>query len=209
MITLYSYQRSSAAYRTRIVLELKGIPHKLININLMEEEEQDETYFKINPQKLIPSLVTEKGEIITQSTSIIEYLEEKYTQVPLLPEALTDRAIIRAMTNAVACDIHPLDNMRVLKYIVDEFGVSEEQKMTWYQHWILEGFKALEIQFLKHSKGQYCFGNSPTMAETFLIPQVYNAHRFKVNISEFPLINQIYDHCCTLEAFIKASPENQ
>lgn len=205
---LYSYNRSSAAYRVRIALNLKAIPHDIVAVNLLEAEEQGKEYLKVNPQGLVPAL-EDNGNIITQSTSIIEYIEEKFPQVPLLPTDLTERAIVRAMCNVVACDIHPVDNLRVLKYLVGKLGASEEQKMEWYHHWILEGFKALELQLADHSNGKFCFGDSVSMADLYLIPQVYNANRFNVDMQDFPLISQINDHCTSIDAFVQAAPEKQ
>ena len=208
MITLYNYHRSSAAYRVRIALNLKGIDYKMVNINLLEAEEQGEDYLKINAQGLVPSLLDD-GAIITQSLAIVEYLDEKYSDNPLLPSKPIERALVRSLANIIACDIHPLDNLRVLKYLVNELDVLEEDKIVWYQHWITKGFDAFETQLKEVSNGQFCFSESATIADAFLIPQVYNAHRFKVDMNKYPLINGINDHCLTLPAFDKAVPENQ
>lgn len=210
MVTLYNYNRSSAAYRVRICLNLKGIDYKRVDINLLEAEEQGEDYLKINPQGLVPALLDDEnqGQVITQSLSIIEYLEEMYSEIVLLPLTPSDRATVRSMANIIACDIHPLDNLRVLKYLVGNLDASEEKKMTWYRHWINEGFNALESKLEQHSNGSFCFSDSPTMADAFLIPQVYNAHRFDVDMSNYPLINSINKHCLSLPAFDAAVPEN-
>ncbi len=207
MITLYNYHRSSAAYRVRIALNLKGIDYKMVNINLLEAEEQGEDYLKINAQGLVPSLLDD-GAIITQSLAIVEYLDEKYSDNPLLPSNPIERALVRSLANIIACDIHPLDNLRVLKYLVNELDVVEEDKMVWYRHWITKGFDAFEAQLKEVSNGQFCFSTSATIADAFLIPQVYNAHRFKVDMSKYPLINSINNHCLALPAFDKAVPEN-
>jgi maleylacetoacetate isomerase len=207
MTTLYNYHRSSVAYRVRIALNLKGIDYKMANINLLEAEEQGEDYLKINPQGLVPSLLDD-GAIITQSLAIVEYLDEKYSDNPLLPSKPIERALVRSLANIIACDIHPLDNLRVLKYLVNELDVLEEDKMVWYRHWITKGFDAFETQLKETSNGQFCFSESATIADAFLIPQVYNANRFKVDMSKYPLISSINDHCLTLPAFDKAVPEN-
>ena len=207
MITLYNYNRSSAAYRVRICLNLKGIEHKRVDINLLEAEEQGDEYLKINPQGLVPALLV--GEkIITQSIAIIEYLEETFPDNTVLPSNPVDRATVRSMANLIACDIHPLDNLRVLKYLVGNLDVSEDEKMVWYRHWINQGFDALEKKLKSHSNGRFCFADSVSMADAFLIPQVYNAHRFDIDMSNYPLINSINAHCLTLNAFDAAVPEN-
>jgi len=183
---LYSYFRSSAAYRVRIALNLKGLDYATQAVHLVKNEQQQAEYSVLNPSQLVPTLIDEEQSLL-QSLSILEYLEERYPTTALLPKNLIERAKIRAFAQAIACDIHPLNNLRVLKYLQDELSLTNEQKSEWYQHWILEGFKSLEVQ-LQRSNGQFCFGNSATIADCCLIPQVYNAKRFKVDLSPFPKI---------------------
>ncbi len=204
---LYSYFRSSAAYRVRIALNLKGLDYATQAVHLVKNEQQQAEYSVLNPSQLVPTLIDEEQSLL-QSLSILEYLEERYPATALLPKNLIERAKIRAFAQAIACDIHPLNNLRVLKYLQDGLSLTNEQKSQWYQHWILEGFKSLEVQ-LQHSNGQFCFGNSATIADCCLIPQVYNAKRFKVDLSAFPKIESIYKHCLTIPAFLHAAPEQQ
>lgn len=203
---LYTYFRSSAAYRVRIALNIKEIKHTLTSVNLLKGEHSQTSYKGINPQGLVPALKLDNGTVICQSTAILEYLEKEYPAIPLLPNDSVDAAIIRSWSNIIACDIHPLDNLRVLKYLVNELNVDPEDKMTWYHHWLIEGFTALETHLLATP---YCFGNTVTLADIYLIPMVYNALRFNLSMENFPKILAIYENCNTLDAFDKAKPENQ
>jgi len=204
---LYSYFRSSAAYRVRIALNLKALPYKTEAVHLVKNEQQLASYRALNPSQLLPTLL-DQDQTFTQSLSILEYLEERYPAKALLPKDLVERAKIRAFAQSIACDIHPINNLRVLKYLQNDLAISNEQKTLWYRHWILEGFHSLEMQ-LQHSNGQFCFGSQPTFADCCLIPQVYNAKRFKIDLSAFPKIESIYQHCLTLPAFLNATPEQQ
>ena len=204
---LYSYFRSSAAYRVRIALNLKQLDYVIQPVHLLKNEQQQESYIALNPSQLVPSLIDQDQSFI-QSLNILEYLEERYPSLPLLPTDLVERANVRAFSQTIACDIHPLDNLRVLKYLKHELAVNDEQKNQWYQHWIIEGFKSLEMQ-LKDSNGQFCFGTQATFADCCLIPQVYNAKRFNVDLSDFPKIQSIDQHCLSLPAFLRAIPEQQ
>ncbi|MBJ9902339.1 maleylacetoacetate isomerase [Acinetobacter bereziniae] len=204
---LYSYFRSSAAYRVRIALNLKQLDYVIQPVHLLKNEQQQESYIALNPSQLVPSLIDQDQSFI-QSLNILEYLEERYPSLPLLPTYLIERAKVRAFSQTIACDIHPLDNLRVLKYLKHELAVNDEQKNQWYQHWIIEGFKSLEMQ-LKDSNGQFCFGTQATFADCCLIPQVYNAKRFNVDLSDFPKIQSIDQHCLSLPAFLRAIPEQQ
>lgn len=204
---LYSYFRSSAAYRVRIALNLKEITYETQPVHLVKNEQQQEQYVALNPSQLVPTLI-DQDQALSQSLSILEYLEEQYPVSPLLPKDSIERAKVRAFAQVIACDIHPLDNLRVLKYLKNDLAVSDEQKNQWYQHWIIEGFKSLEKQ-LQHSNGHFCFGTQATIADCCLIPQVYNAKRFKIDLSAFPKIESIYQHCLTLPAFLHAAPEQQ
>ncbi|UUM26424.1 maleylacetoacetate isomerase [Acinetobacter colistiniresistens] len=204
---LYSYFRSSAAYRVRIALNLKELPYETEAVHLVKNEQQQASYRALNPSQLVPTLI-DQDQALLQSLSILEYLEERYPAKALLPKDLIERAKVRAFAQTIACDIHPLNNLRVLKYLQKQLAVSDAQKNSWYQHWILEGFHSLEMQ-LQHSNGQFCFGTQATVADCCLIPQVYNAKRFKIDLSAFPKIESIYQHCLTLPAFLNATPEQQ
>lgn len=204
-IKLYSYWRSSAAYRVRIALNLKGLDHKIVSVSLAPgvSEHRGEAYRVKNPQMLVPFL--EDGEMaISQSMAILEYLEETYPGVRLLPQSEPSRSQVRAFCNMIACDIHPLNNLRVMKYIKSEFGA--DPTGGWYAHWIHEGFKAAEAIA---SDGPYVFGNTVTLADAFLVPQVYNARRFNVPLDDYPKLTASVDRCNELTAFQDAAPEAQ
>lgn len=210
---LYSYFRSSAAYRVRIALGLKNLPFDIVPVHLVKcgGEQKLPDYTAINPQQLVPTFATNNGEILTQSMAILEFLEESYPQTPLLPTDKLARAKVRALCQIIASDIHPLNNLRVLKYLKNTLEVSEIQKDAWYQHWIAEGFEAIEKMLPDRfsENGNFCYGDTPTFADCCLIPQVYNALRFDCDMTNYPKIMQIYTHCNTLPAFISASPEQQ
>ncbi|WP_077755753.1 maleylacetoacetate isomerase [Shewanella psychrophila] len=211
---LYGYWRSSAAYRVRIALNLKELDADLLSVHLVKGggEQHKTDYGKLNPQELVPTLVDidEGGDefVLSQSMAILEYLEECYPQIALLPADLKPKAQVRALALSIACEIHPLNNLKVLQYLAGELGVTDETKSAWYHHWIHEGFSALEKQLEKHA-GRFCFGDSVTLVDLCLIPQVYNAHRFKVDLTEYPNILRITENCNQLDAFIQAMPENQ
>jgi maleylacetoacetate isomerase len=208
---LYTYWRSSAAYRVRIALELKGIGYEPVAISLKpgDDEHRRDAYRAINPQMLVPFF--DDGRVaIGQSMAILEYLEEAWPEVRLLPETQPLRSKVRAFCNAIACDIHPLNNLRVLNYLADEFGASDGQKSDWYAHWVTEGFRACEQMSVSHAHdGPYVFGKDLTLADVLLVPQVYNARRFDVPLDEFPRLEAVTDACHGLRAFIDAAPENQ
>jgi maleylacetoacetate isomerase/maleylpyruvate isomerase len=204
-VRLYSYWRSTAAYRVRIALNLKGIDHEIVPVNLVTAEHRGDGYGQRNPQKLVPFL--EDGDLgIAQSQAIIEYLDERYGEPRLYPEAAADRARVRAFAAAIACDIHPLNNLRVLKYLKDTLGHEQDDVDSWYAHWIREGFTALE---LAAGDGPCVFGDAVTAADVFLVPQMYNARRFDVDLSAFPRLVRIDAHCRELPAFARAAPEKQ
>jgi len=205
---LYSYYRSSAAYRVRIALNLKGIDYEQIAVNLLKEEEMSAAYTAVNPQNMVPVLEHD-GQLFFQSMAILEYLEEVFPESALLPEDAVTRARVRALANIIACDIHPLNNLRVLKYLANSFEADAKQKNLWYRHWIEQGFAAMEAQLKGRSNGLFCDGEKAGMADTLLIPQVYNARRFDVDMTNYPLITSIEQHCLTLDPFKQAMPENQ
>ena len=211
MLKLFGYWRSTAAYRVRIALNVKQVSYNNVSVHLVKEggEQHKAEYRALNPQGLVPLLVDGKLSI-NQSTAILEYLEERYPTPALLPEDLYARAEVRSICQMVACDIHPLNNLRVLQYLTGELDIAEERKSQWYHHWIHKGFEALETKLLSHkSKGPYCMGSDLTMADIYLVSQVYNANRFNVDLNAYPRICAINEHCMTLSAFSDAAPENQ
>ena len=208
---LYTYWRSSAAYRVRIALNFKGIDYVPVPVSLKpgaDEHRRDE-YRAINPQMLVPFF--DDGKVaIGQSMAILEYLEERFPQPRLLPETEPLRSKVRAFCNAIACDIHPLNNLRVLKYLTDEFDVSDEQKSAWYAKWVAAGFEACERISVSYAHdGPYAFGRDVTLADALLVPQMYNARRFDVPLDEYPRLVAVTDACNELQPFIAAAPENQ
>lgn len=214
-IRLYSYYRSSAAYRVRIVLNLKSIPYKLLPVHLVNNggEQHGAAYRSINPQGLVPCLEWTdnqgRNQHLTQSMAICEYLEDRYPEPQLLPSAADVRAQVRSLMQIVACDLHPLNNLRVLRYLEHQQEISKQDKMDWYFHWLDEGFRAIEARLHKNLSDNYCFGNEATLADAFLIPQVYNALRFNFDMEPFEKTIQVYQHCTALKAFRDAAPENQ
>lgn len=203
---LYSYFRSTAAYRVRIALNLKGIEYLLTPVNLLKDEQQSDWYLAVNPMGLVPALRLDDGTVLSQSTAILEWLEETSPELPLLPADPLQRSRIRALANIIACDIHPLNNLRVLQHLVGVLEVSEGAKKEWYHHWIQLGFGALEQQM---ADGAYTAGDGLSMADVYLVPQVFNALRFDMAMSPYPKIMSVYKRCNELDAFIKAHPDHQ
>lgn len=204
---LYDYWRSSACYRVRIALNLKGVDYERRPVNLAEGEQKSDEYRALNPQGLIPMLEID-GHRLTQSLAIINYLDIRYPNVPLIPAAAADRAHVVAMAMAVACDIHPLNNLRVLKYLKSELGHSQDEVDAWYAHWITEGLTGLE-GMAKPSAGKFLFGDAPTGADVCLVPQLYNARRFNVPLDDFPTLLRAEENANRMEAFVKAHPDSQ
>ncbi len=202
---LYSYFRSSAAYRVRIALNLKKIDHELVIVNLLKSEQLEEGYLTLNPQGLLPALETDEG-VLGQSLAILEWLDETYPQSPLISGSAWQKAQIRNLSFAIACDIHPVNNLRVLKYLSNELKVDDDAKNTWYKHWVEVGFDKIEILL---GDDDYCIGNKPSLADVCLVPQVFNAIRFNVDMSRYPKITAIYERCNKLAAFNDAAPQNQ
>ncbi|GAB5413269.1 MAG: maleylacetoacetate isomerase [Congregibacter sp.] len=205
---LYSYYRSSAAYRVRIALALKEIPHEIRAINLFENEQKTEDYRHINRQGLVPALVLPSGEVISQSGAILEWLEERYADNPLYPAETMQRATLRAICQHIACDIHPLNNLRVLRYLGNELALDQSQIDGWYAHWIHEGFAAVE-EFIKTMAGEFSMGARPGMLEVYLVPQVFNARRFNVSLDNFAGIVDLEQRCLELDAFSNTHPSVQ
>ena len=210
-IKLYSYWRSSACYRVRIALNLKGLPFQTVPVHLVRNggEQHTEAFKVLNPQEMIPVLV-HGGRMLRQSMAIIDYLDEIWTTNLLVPSIARDRQRVRAISEMIACDIHPLGNLRVLQYLESRFGADQAQRDEWSRHWVRVGFEALE-KVLKDnpSTGAYCEGDVPTLADCCLVPQAYNAVRVGVDLAEFPLIKRINDTCLALPAFDHARPEKQ
>lgn len=207
---LYGYFRSSAAYRVRIALNLKGLAYDQTFVHLARLEQLAESFAAINPQKLLPVLKTDSGQLLTQSLAIIEYLEETHPQPALLPKDPLERARVRALALAVACEIHPINNPRVLRYLTGKLGVSEAQRDDWYRHWVEEGLQAVEQMLVSSPQtGRFCHGDSPTLADLCLVPQVANGRRFKADLSGCPTVVRIDAECQKLKAFADAAPANQ
>lgn len=208
---LYGYFRSSAAYRVRIALGLKGLPHEYVPVHLTRDggEQHSSAYRAVNPLELVPSL-EDHGAVLVQSLAIVEYLEETHPQPPLLPASAAERARVRGLAQTIACDVHPLNNLRVLQYLERELGAAEEARARWYRHWIAEGLEAFEEMLVRSPHtGRFCHGGGPTLADVCLVPQVYNARRFSCDLSPYPTITRIEVACLTLSAFDRARPENQ
>jgi maleylpyruvate isomerase len=214
---LYTYFRSSAAYRVRIALNLKGVAYEAVPVHLLKNggEHLQADYRAINPSALLPSLQIDDGHgapamTLTQSIAILEYLEETHPEVPLLPADALGRARVRALSLMVACDIHPLTNLRVLKYLAGPLGAYEETKKEWYRHWVREGLAAIEAQLGgSPDTGRFCHGEAPTFADCCLVPQVFNARRFDIDLAPYPLISSIDAACAELPAFAAAHPSRQ
>lgn len=207
---LYDYYRSTASYRVRIALNLKNISYETCSVHLVNNggEHRHSDYLEINPQGLVPTLI-DNGHCLSQSLAIIEYLNELNPDPPLLPQTPLARAQVRSLALMIAADIHPLNNLRVLNRLRTDFQANEEQINDWYHHWLKEGFDAFEKHLKSIGyKNKFCFGSEISLADICLIPQVYNAHRFKFPMDNYPLINEINTYCLTLKPFIKASPEN-
>lgn len=206
---LYTYFRSSAAYRARIALNFKGVAYDPVSIHLRREEHRAEDYRQLNPQALVPALDTGKA-VIPQSLAIIEYLEETHPEPALLPRGAEDRAIVRSMAQLIASEMHPLCNLRTLVYLKDRLGQNEAAVNAWYHHWVAEGFESLERMAARYSgDGKHCFGASVTMADVCLVPQVLNARRFECDLAGYPTLTRIDAALQQLPAFAAAHPSKQ
>ena len=208
---LYDYFRSSAAYRVRIALNLKGIaPDERTFVHLRMGNQRAQDYLALNPQGLVPALALDDGHVLTQSLAIIEYLDETHPAPPFLPAEPAARARVRAIALAITCEIHPLNNLRVLNYLIGTLGVAREQKDGWYKYWVDVGFEALERK-LAHEKetARFCHGDAPTLADICLVPQMANARRFEIDLSPYPTLMRIESACNALPAFAAAAPERQ
>jgi maleylpyruvate isomerase len=207
---LYDYFRSSAAYRVRIALNLKGVKPSREFVHLRKNVQRSDDYLALNPQGLVPALATDGGEVLTQSLAIIEYLDETQPAPAFLPAAPIERARVRGIALEIACDIHPLNNLRVLQYLKNTLGVSEAQKDAWYKYWIDTGLEALETRLVRDpATGRYCHGDAPTLADICLVPQLANARRMNIDVTPFPTLTRIEAACNTLPGFADAAPARQ
>ena len=206
---LYSFFNSSASYRVRIALELKKLNHILKTINIRQGEQQLANYLELNPIGLVPTLADIPEGSIGQSLAIIDYLDRQYPEPLLIPQESQQRTLVLEIAYAIACDIHPINNMRVLRYLSDVLQVTPEQKQAWYAHWVQEGLQAVEELLTKANSSQFCIGETPTIADCCLIPQIANALRMKCDLSAYKRCMQVYEHCLTLPAFQAAAPEKQ
>ncbi|WP_417559822.1 maleylacetoacetate isomerase [Marinomonas sp.] len=206
---LYNFFNSSTSYRVRIALALKGLDYQHHGINIRIGEQSSMDYIRINPSKGVPVLITDDEQTLSQSMAIIDYLDKTHPIPRLIPADNMDRSRVLELANVIACDMHPVNNLRILGYLKKEIGISDEQKNDWYQHWINEGFTAVETLLTRHGHGSYCFGEQPTLADCCLVPQVANALRFGCDLSTFPKVLAVYEHCQQQPAFQQAAPDQQ
>ena len=204
---LYNYFRSSASFRVRIALQLKGLSYQYIPVQIAKGDHKKQAYASISADTLVPMLEID-GEHLSQSMAIIEYLDETHPEPALLPKDAMGRAKVRALAQSIACEIHPINNLRVLKYLVRELKVEEETKNTWYRHWCREGLKAFERQLAQLPASTYCYGETPTLADCCLVPQIFNAKRFDVNFDGLTRTMAAFDACMKHDAFVKAQPSS-
>jgi maleylacetoacetate isomerase len=203
---LYNYFRSSASYRVRIALALKGVDYEYLPVHLLKNEQSKPPFTEVAPAKLVP-LLKDGEHLIPQSLAIIEYLEETHPQPPLLPGDAFARARIRGLALDIACEIHPLNNLRVLRYLVHEMKVGEEDKNRWYRHWVESGLEVVEQQLARHAQtGRFCHGDTPTLADVTLVPQVFNAQRMDCRLDHVPTVMRIFGECMALPAFSGTHP---
>ena len=208
--TLYSFFRSSTSYRLRIALALKGLEHETRFVSLPKMQHRDADYMSVNPQGLLPALIEPDGRVFAQSLAMLEYLDETYPKPALLPTDPFQRAYVRMMSQIVACDMHPLNNVRVLKYLGQRWKFPEADVNEWYAHWIAEGFRSFETTLRQYGlHGRFCLGDEVSMADICLVPQVANARRFNCDLSAYPLLSRISENAEALDAFIKAEPSTQ
>ncbi|MDZ5459316.1 maleylacetoacetate isomerase [Azohydromonas lata] len=203
---LYNYFRSSASYRVRIALALKGLDYEYKPVHLVKREQLAESYAAVSASRLVP-LLRDGDATLTQSMAIIEYLDETHPEPPLLPKEALGRARVRALAQDMACEIHPLNNLRVLRYLVHDLKVSEDDKNRWYRHWVETGLEVVERQMAEHpATGRFCHGDTPGLADCVLVPQVFNAQRFNCRLDHVPTVMRVYEACMQLDAFDKTQP---
>ena len=209
-LVLHDYFRSSTSIRLRVALNLKGLSHDQIAHHLRKGEQRDAAYLAINPQGLVPALVLEDGAVLTQSLAIIEYLDEIHPRSPLLPKSALDRARVRALAHAVALEIHPINNLRVLAHLRSAFDADDDSISTWFRHWVAETFKPLEAMLAGDSRtGRFCHGDTPGLADLCLYAQVLSNRRFDVVMSPYPTISRVFEACAMQPAFAVAAPDKQ
>ena len=204
---LHNYFRSSASFRVRIALELKGLQYEYVPVHIARGDHKQLPYVELSADTLVPMLEID-GEKLSQSMAIIEYLDETHPEPALLPLEAKNRARVRALAQSIACEIHPLNNLRVLKYLVRELKLDDDAKSAWYVHWCRQGLEAFERQLVQRPTSTFCHGNTPTLADCCLVPQIFNAQRFKVNFDGLPRTMAAYEACMALPAFQKAQPSN-
>ncbi len=205
---LFNYFRSSASFRVRIALALKGLPYDYEAIHLAKGQQKEPKYAGVSASGLVPTLQLDDGRLLSQSMAIIEYLDEVQPQPPLMPRDPFQRAQVRALAQVIACEIHPLNNLRVLKYLVRDLQVEEEAKNTWYRHWVRTGLEAYEAELARLPEGTYSFGDQPTLADCCLVPQIFNGQRFNADFSGLPRTMAAFDACMKHPAFQQAQPSN-
>ena len=209
MLQLYTYYRSVSSHRVRIALNHKGLAYKSVFIDEDKGEQESEEYLRLNPQGLIPALIVGGSEIVTQSAAILEYLEERYPERPLLPQDISGRARVRSFMQACIADIQPLNVLRVYHYMRDEMKLDHATRRSWYEHWAHKGFRVLESLLKDPATGDFCHGDAPTLADVCLVPQVYNGEKNRLNLSAYPTLRRIYRTCQAISAFQAAAPETQ
>jgi maleylacetoacetate isomerase/maleylpyruvate isomerase len=208
-VKLYTYFRSSAAFRVRIALNLKRLAYEPVFVHLAKGEHRRPEYAELNPQALLPTLILDDGTRLTQSLAIIEWLDEKHPAPALLPKDALERARVRSLAFLVACEIHPLNNLRVLQHLKRALGQSQEQIDNWYRHWIADGLAKLEAELARPGTGKFCHGDAPTMADCCLVPQIFNAKRYNSDLAPYPVTLRVFENCMKLEAFDRAQPSKQ
>ena len=206
---LYTYFRSSAAFRVRIALNLKGVACEPVFVHLAKGQHRERQYVEVNPQALLPTLELDDAKRLVQSLAIIEWLEEKYPKPALMPSDALARARVRSLAYLVACEIHPLNNLRVLQHLKRALGQTQEQIDNWYRHWIADGLAKLEADLARPGTGKFCHGDSPTMADCCLVPQIFNAKRYNSDLAPYPITMRVFENCMKLEAFDRAQPSKQ
>jgi maleylacetoacetate isomerase len=208
-VKLYTYFRSSASFRVRIALNLKGLAYQPVFVHLAKGEHRQPQYTKVNAQALVPTLELDDGTRLTQSLAIMEWLDEKHPSPALLPEDPLSRARVRAISDLIACEIHPLNNLRVLQHLKRALGQTQDQIDTWYRHWIADGLQKLEAELAGPGTGKFCHGDSPTMADCCLVPQIFNAKRYNSDLAPYLKTMRAFESCMALEAFDRAQPGKQ
>jgi maleylacetoacetate isomerase/maleylpyruvate isomerase len=208
-VKLYTYFRSSAAFRVRIALNLKGLAYEPVFVHLAKGQHREDRYAQVNPQALLPTLELDDGTRLVQSLAIIEWLDEKHPSPPLIPKDALARARVRSIAYLIACEIHPLNNLRVLQHLKRKLGQTQEQIDDWYRHWVADGLAKLEADLARGGSGRFCHGDAPTMADCCLVPQVFNAKRYNSDLQPYPITMRVFENCMKLEAFDRAQPSEQ